>query len=263
MFWRRSRPEEEEEKEEQVTLEYPDLAEFDNYITLMIKSFYLKEGSYTFIACYGGILLYIRNQGFSWIPYAKVKDVMKKVDKTELTTQSVSKSVFFGSLAVAKAAHVYALPIAIVAERSFMGAYNVYTDPPPKEQITYLSGLISKVEFKKIKLKRLARISQSVPQNLESELTGFGLQIKFKQKFLDEIVKNRMEKFSDNLRNFIFGSRVAKFTVPIEMDLRQFFKALELDEIQTKFEEVTKQELIALYEQLSTYNDDTLDESNN
>jgi hypothetical protein len=249
MKFRRKKSTEVNQKDEFDKLDYPDLAEFDSFVGLMINSLYLQKGQFTFIACYSGLLLFIRGQGMIWIPVVKMKDVMKKADERELA----QGAIVIGTATAATAAHAPLLPVYIALGTS-IGVYNVYAETPPKIVISYLKDLILKVIIRKTKRRVLTGFNRRVPVTKQKRKSitkeKYILQIEIKLKFFDEVEKNKIEKFSDGLKSIFFNQNVPKFNLPLITDISPFIKVLELDEIPIKFIGITKKEILELQQKL-------------
>ena len=218
-------------------LEYPSYDEFESWVESIILCFDLKKGSFTFIAAYGGIILYLKNQGIIWIPYTKIKAILKTVNKG----QFVHSTALIGSLAVAIPANFSLLPI-ILIDRSIVGFYNIYSNAPPSDIHSFLSGLIKKIVLKKIKLKPFSKIGLASPhKNAVKSQTS--LQIEIQLRFFDEIKLTKLERFSDELKSFFFGNKKPKFVIPILPGLPSFLALLEKDGAEIEFDGITLDEL--------------------
>lgn len=226
MFWRRKKKDKSEEQK--VELTYPDLQTFEKWVSVMIRGLKLEEGKFTFVAAYGGVLLFIKGEGLSWMPYKQIQEVMKKVDSSEL----VKNSVVLGSVVAASVAHVALLPIFVI-DRSLSGLYRFYSDEPPKKVQMYLHSLIDLVEIRRIKLKAFSKINQNLPANAQSG--NEAVQLTLKLKYFDEVELTTLEKLSDSLKKFVLGSTESKFTLPITPDILVLVDALEADGANIEF----------------------------
>ncbi len=234
MFWRKKKKEEKKEKD--VVLRYPDLQTFESWVRVMIKGLNLQEGRFTFIAAYGGVILFIKGEGLAWMPYKQIQEVMKKVDSKEL----LKNSVFLGSVVAASVAHVALLPIFVI-DRSLSGLYRIYSDEPPNKVQMYLHSLIDRVEIKRIKLKMLSKLNQNLP--LKERKGNEVLELSIRLKYFDDIDLNTLEKFSDSLKKLMVGSYEPRFTLPLTTDILILTDALEEDGAKIEYIDITREEI--------------------
>ena len=218
-------------------LEYPSYEKFESWVESIILCFDLKKGSFTFIAAYGGIILYLKNQGIIWIPYAKIKAMLKVANKSQI----VHSTALIGSLAIAIPANLSLLPI-ILIDRSIVGFYNIYSNVPPADVHSFLNGLIKKIVLKKISLKPFSKIALASPHKNKSK-SQTSLQVEIQLRFFDEVKLTKLERFSDELKSFFFGNKKPKFAIPILPGLPSFLALLEKDGIEIEFDGMTLDEL--------------------
>ena len=179
MFWKKKK-----RFEDNTELDIPGDELLEEWVITLIQGLDLKKGEFTILPAYGGILLYIRNQGITWIPYKEIKIMQKNID----TSKIVESSIVVGGLAMVSFTGGLALPI-IMLPQVIKGWYRGIASPSPKKSVTYLHSMISEVIAEETALRtKLLGFFEDVP--LKNEISS--------RKDLDQTVVTEENPSIDN-----------------------------------------------------------------
>ncbi|MCE7737626.1 MAG: hypothetical protein GPJ54_22235 [Candidatus Heimdallarchaeota archaeon] len=229
MFWRK--------KEKAVDYQLPQTDELEQWVSVLISSFNLKKGEFTFLPAYGGTILFVKDQGLSWLPYEEIRDIMGKMDKTQLA----ENTALVGGLAVATAAHVVLLPI-VLLRVGLKGTYRTLVKPPPVVSVSILKSLIENVVIDReqgISKKILKTFEKNPYLSAEDEddyVYRLSIERKFFTKYYDQKVSH---KYVKGIKNFLTRSIDLEFIVPAQADVSTFIKILQSDgiNVEVKYDE--------------------------
>ncbi len=226
MFWRKNK------EEKAIKLELPPLEELERWVHTLIIALELEEGSFTILPAFGGILLFIKDEGISWIPYREIQEALGKVDKIELA----DTSTILGAAAVTVAAGSGGVLLPIILVRGLLkGSYRTITNPPPSISRTFLKSMIREViiEERKISSKLLKTFEEDpylVNSKTEVELQTHKIYIN--KKFLDYAgKKTRAVRVAYGIKSFFIRSIEAVFSIPPQSDVKKFGEILESHDI--------------------------------
>lgn len=213
MFWRKQKKE--------VLLTYPNPGQFKTWVQVVIRAFSLKEGTFTFVGVYGGLLLLIKGEGLVWLPYLKIKEILQKPELKDFTDQTIT----LGGIAVLTVAHGAILPF-ILAKNTVQNLYALYSDTPPKNVHTFLRSMTAEIVISPYSRKFLAGMGQDLPHNT-NDFSDF-VKFEVHAKFFDR-EKKIHEKIIGTVKKLFFGDSESIFIVPNSEDLQIFIQTLESD----------------------------------
>ena len=210
--------------EKSKSIEFPPLEELEQWVLTLIIKLNLKPGNFTFLACYGGVLLFLKNEGLTWIPYREINDAIGRVDKNKL----IENTAMLGGAAVAIAAHTMPLP-AILLPKIIKGSYRIIAQPSPNRSMSFLQSTIEKIVIHETNVNRsLLDTFEEVPykdRNIENLST---YTISIYRKFLDDDPKPKfISKLQKGIVTFFAGTSNAVFPIPPESDVQKFKDILE------------------------------------
>jgi hypothetical protein len=163
VFWKKKK-----RFEDNTPLDIPSNKLLQGWVIILIRGLELQEGEFTILPAYGGILLYIRNQGITWIPYKEIKDMQRSIDTSKL----VESSMIIGGLAIVNFTGGLALPI-IMLPQVIKGWYRGIARPSPKKSVTYLQSMISDVIVEEVSLRtKLLDKFEEIPMRSENEISS-------------------------------------------------------------------------------------------
>ncbi|MFV2013907.1 MAG: hypothetical protein ACC656_00625 [Candidatus Heimdallarchaeota archaeon] len=220
VFWRK--------KEKTVNYQLPQIDELEKWVSILISSFNLKDGEFTFLPAYGGTILFVKDQGLSWLPYEEIREIMGKIDKTQLA----ENTALVGGLAVATAAPAVLLPI-VLLRVGLKGTYRTIVKPPPVVSLSILKSLIETVVIDKeqgVSKKILKTFEKNPYKTVEDEdfIYRLIIQRKFFTKYYDQ---KTSYKYVKGIKNFLNRSIDLEFIVPAQADVSTFVKILQSDGI--------------------------------
>ncbi|MHA2250246.1 MAG: hypothetical protein ACXAD7_07785 [Candidatus Kariarchaeaceae archaeon] len=227
MFWKRKK------EEIKSDLELPSLDQLEKWVSVLIRKLDLKEGTFTILPAFGGILLFVRDQGLSWIPNAEIKEAMGKVDPVRVAEATAT----LGGVAAVVATGGF-IPILLV--HGLKGSYRTIAKPPPVISRSYLKSMIKEVTIqeKKIPVKLLKKIEQDpfTKGKEEGHDTRTHL-VSITRKFLDlPKPSSKAYKVLDGLKSFLIRSVEPEFLIPSQSDILTFAKILEENQISVRWE---------------------------
>ena len=223
MFWRRRRSSDDEIVGEKVTLDLPPLDELENWVLQLVIKLKLKPGEFTFLPGYSGVLLFVKNEGISWIPYTEIKDALGEVQKTKL----IENTATLGGFSALAATGGSLIP-AILVHRLLKGSYRILAKPSPSQSMSFLMSMIDKViiEEKPLRKSMLKTFEQS-PYKNGTDGQFMTAMITIKRKFLDDNSSGTANKIIKNVKTFFVGSSDPVFVIPPQSDVNKFASILE------------------------------------
>lgn len=257
MFWKKKK-----RFEDNTELDIPSDELLEEWVITLIQGLNLRKGEFTILPAYGGILLYIRNQGITWIPYKEIKTMQKNID----TSKIVESSIVMGGLAMVSFTGGLTLPI-IMLPQVIRGWYRGIASPSPKKSVTYLQSMISEViaeerslrtkwldKFEDIPLKSGQEISETdknktlsdskigvlsqeevvnkTPAKKLKEVKTYTLKIN-KKIFQNKLPSNKFMTFMRHLVSPLTGINLDEFAILPHSDTMKFVKVLSDNGIKT------------------------------
>lgn len=220
MFWRK--------KEKEIKYQLPPLDDLETWVPALISSFNLREGEFTFLPAYGGVLLFIKDQGISWLPYEEIKEIIGKIDKTKLA----ENTALAGSIVAVSASGGALLPI-ILIRGVIKGTYRNLVNPPPVVSLSILKSLIEKVVIereKKVSKKLMDRFEKTPFKKTASG--DFNYRLIIHRKFFSEYYSKKSSfELLKKVKNFFFRSLDFEFIIPYQADVLMFAEILESNDI--------------------------------
>lgn len=223
MFWRK--------KEKAVDYQLPQIDELEQWVSVLISSFDLKKGEFTFLPAYGGTILFVKDQGLSWLPYEEIREIMGKMDKTQIA----ESTALVGGLAVATAAHAVLLPI-VLLRVGLKGTYRTIVKPPPVVSVSILKSLIENVVIEKEQgfSKKILKTFEKNPY-LTTEEEDFVYRLSIQRKFFSKYYDQKAShKYVKGIKNFLSRSIDLEFIVPAQADVSTFINILQSDGIKVE-----------------------------
>ncbi len=214
-------------------IELPPMEQLQEWVLILIKSLKLEEGRYTILPAYGGILLFIKNEGITWIPYVEIRNAIGTVDKVLLA----DTSGMIGGAAIAISTGY--LPF-IFVQSVLKGSYRTVVSPPPIISRTFLRSMIKEVVLQKRKipvklLKTFEKDPFKKPDNADISAVLYRLSIS--RKFLDVDPKKSVPmKVLTKIKSFVSRSIEPVFTIPVQADVHKFVEILEANKIVVRWE---------------------------
>ncbi len=254
MFWKKKK-----RFEDNTELDIPSDELLEEWVITLIQGLDLKKGEFTILPAYGGILLYIRNQGITWIPYKEIKVMQKNID----TSKIVESSIVMGGLAMVSFTGGLALPI-IMLPQVIKGWYRGIASPSPKKSVTYLQSMISEVIaedtalrtkllglFEDVPLKNGVNSARDIAQIEDAEekptnhsdvkethdkkpeeVKTYTLKIN-KKIFGNKLPSNKIVTFMRHLASPLTGINLDEFAILPHSDTMKFIKILSDNGIET------------------------------
>jgi hypothetical protein len=215
-------------KDKKKSYQIPAIDELEQWVPALISSFNLTEGKFTFLPAYGGVILFIKDQGISWLPYEEIKEILGKIDKAKLA----DSGSLVGGIAVATAAHPLLIPF-LAVRYGLKGAYRTLAKPPPLVSVSILKSLIESVNINReqtVATKLLGTFEKTPYKEVnEDEFTyKLTVQRKFFSKFYS---KKSSFKYVKGIKNFFSRSIDLEFTIPAQADVKVFAEILNSDNI--------------------------------
>jgi hypothetical protein len=236
VFWRRSK------KEKPSKIEIPSLEDLEQWVSTLIRSLELKEGSFTILPAFGGILLFIMNEGITWIPYKEIREALGKVNKMELADSTTTLGV--AAAVVATGGSI--LPV-ILVRGILKGSYRSLVNPPPVVSRTFLNSMIKEVliEEHKLSAKLLKTFEEDPYKNDVKDVVDMPTyRIYITRKFLDyPEKKTKAIKAVYGLKSFFFRSMEPEFSVPQQSDTKKFAEILESNNVPVRWKVKEKEML--------------------
>ncbi len=233
MFWKRKK------EETKSDLELPSLDQLERWVSVLIKKLGLKEGTFTILPAFGGILLFVREEGLSWIPNTEIKEAMGKVDAVRLADATTT----LGSVAAVVATGG---PLPILLVYGLKGSYRTIAKPPPVISRSYLKSMIKEVTIreKKIPVKLLKKIEQDpFAKGKEEPHSTKTHVVTITRKFLDLPKKSsKAYQVLNGLKSFLIRSIEPEFLIPSQSDITMFAKILEENQVAVRWEHQTEPE---------------------
>lgn len=220
MFWRK--------KGSETKFQLPPMDELEIWVPALISSFNLREGEFTFLPAYGGVILFIKGQGLSWLPYEEIKEIIGEIDKTKLA----ENTALAGSIAAVSVTGGALLPI-ILIRGVLKGTYRNLVNPPPLVSLSLLKALIEKVVIEKENKssKKLIDTFEKTPYKGHSA-SDYNYRLTIHRKFFsDYYSKKSSYEFLKKVKNFFFRSLDLEFIIPSQSDVHMFSKILESNNI--------------------------------
>lgn len=226
-MFRRSRRAGSKDEQQSNRLTLPPLEELEQWVLTLIIKLGLQPGTFTFIPAYGGVLLFVKDQGITWIPFKEIKEAMGEVDKGKL----VENASILGGVAALGAAHVIVLP-ALLVPKLIKGSYRVIANPSPYNSMSFLKSMIDRVIIEDKELKRgLLGIFELDPYKSDTPNVDT-FMITVQRRFFDSTER---PKFLTVMRNFVFGNRDPVFAVPSDYDkIHKFAEILKTHGIEVR-----------------------------
>lgn len=218
-------------KDTAVNYQLPPLDELEQWVPALISSFNLEKGKFTFIPSYGGIILFVKDEGISWLPYGEMREIMGKIDKNQLA----ENTALVGSIAVATTAHAALLPI-ILIRGVLKGTYRTMVKPPPVVSLSIIKSLIETVVVEKEKgvTKKLLSTFEKTPYKSTDD-TEFNYRLTIQRKFFHKYyAQSSSHKYLKGIKNFLSRSIDLEFIIPAQADMETFVKVLRSDNIQVE-----------------------------
>ncbi|MCY3411661.1 MAG: hypothetical protein INQ03_08530 [Candidatus Heimdallarchaeota archaeon] len=226
-------------------LEIPNLDQLQKWVLKLITKLELEDGQFTILPAYGGVLLYIKHQGISWIPYSEVRMTEGQFDKNKL----VESGSLLGGLAIVKVTGGIALPFLLIPS-VIKGWYRSMARPSPKKSVTFLQSMIDEVsvETTKLNLQLLEKFEDSPIlkekseelKNMEKEMITYSLKIK-KKYFSKRELDNSIFRFFKYLTSVFTGNEVPIFAIHPQADTKAFLNTLEKYKIKVSYKEEVKE----------------------
>lgn len=219
-------------------LEIPNIDQLKQWVLNLINKLELKEGEFTILPAYGGVLIYVINQGITWIPYSEIKVVEGKIDKGKL----LESSTLFGGLAIVTVTGGSVLPFLLIPS-AIKSWYRTAARPGPKKSMTFLQSMIDNVIIEKTKLntKLLERFEDSsIDSTTSNKLVKEGnakhdiirYKIHIKRKYFSRNDKdNSIFRFFKYMTSVFTGIEPPIFPIHPQADISQFIKAMENNSI--------------------------------
>ncbi len=242
----------------------PPIDLLEEWVIKLIEQLELKTGEFTILPSYGGILLYIKHQGISWIPYKQIKEIEHKIDGGKM----VESGVALGSIALITLTGASAIPFLIIPGL-LKGWYRTIAKPSPKKQITYLQSIIKEVIIRETKLntkwldlfekksmkdqkkEQTEKIEVETDEtqpiqdiikynpNLDDNVKTYTISIKNKYFSKNEI-DNKILRMLKYLFSGILGREVYEFAVLPNADVKKFADILESNNIRVVWKKMDK-----------------------
>lgn len=234
MFWRRR-------KDIKSKFELPALEHLEKWVYHLLQSLQLEKGTFTFLPAYGGLLLFIKNEGISWIPYTEIREALGKIDKLELAETSTMLS----SLAVVVATGGAYLPILLVP-KLLKGSYRTIAKPPPAISRTFLKSMIKEIVIKETKVR--TKLLKTFEEDPYKDSTGKSsdlptYQLVIKRRFFDHLKgKSPSIKIAEGIKSFFTRSIEPIFSIPQASEINKFADILEMNQIQVRWIEEGEEE---------------------
>jgi hypothetical protein len=204
-------------------MEIPSFDDLEKWVINLIVKLKLKPGDFTFLPAYGGVLLFVRGEGITWLPYSEVKTALGEVDSSKLASDTAT----VGTLAVAAGAHAALLPV-LLAQRLIKGSYRVIARPSPKQSMSFLFSLIDRVVIEERRLREtLLNTFETTPHTSEKPQSYSTYVIKIERHLFDKNEEGPALKFFKGLIAFISGSKEPIFAIPPQSDVDKFASILE------------------------------------
>ncbi|MHA2171424.1 MAG: hypothetical protein ACXAB7_16170 [Candidatus Kariarchaeaceae archaeon] len=220
-------------KKEAEEIELPPMEQLQEWVLILIKSLKLEEGSYTILPAYGGILLFVRNEGITWIPYVEIRNAIGAVDKVMLA----DTSGMLGGAAIALGTGY--LPF-ILVHNVLKGSYRTAVSPPPIISRTFLRSMIKEVvlQKRKIPLKLLKTFERDpFKEPDKGDISAILYRLSISRKFLDVDPKKSVPmKVLTKIKSFVSRSIEPVFTIPVQADVNKFAEILEANKIVVRWE---------------------------
>ncbi len=214
-------------------LQIPNLDLLETWVLKLIAKLELVKGEYTILPAYGGVLIYIRNQGITWVTYSEIKSIEGQIDKNKL----IESGALIGGFAIVKATGGLAIPF-LVLPSLIKVWYRSWAKPSPKKTMTFLQSMISEivVEATKLNTKLLNTFEDNPLKNNVSEkkfnrLKNEGFitySIYIKKKYL--VAKNDnlpIVRYLRRISSAFTGNEIPIFAVHPQADIDLFLDALE------------------------------------
>ena len=219
MFRRKKKP-------EVTAIELPSLDDLEGWVFQIISQLELKKGEFTFIPAYGGILLFVRAEGISWLPYNEIREVLGKVDKNSLA----ESTALAGSVVAAGSGAI--IPI-FLARGIVKGSYRTFVKPPPNVSLSILKSLIDHVEItpqNKVSGRVLEKLETSPFKDKQNTVQSYRFVVY--KKFFSKHSKSASGKILKGIKNFISRTIELDFIIPGQSDLAKFSEILTKNGIQ-------------------------------
>lgn len=249
MFRRRSKAAVRSEND----LKIPNVDQLEKWVFKLVKKLELKDGSYTILPAYGGILLYVKDEGITWVPYTEIKSIEGQVDKNKL----MESGAILGGLAILHATGGLALPFILIPS-VIKGWYRSWAKPSPKKTMTILQSMIDEIEVETTKLNtRLLNTFEDSPlkkneikndklENLQSgKFETYTLFIK-KKYLYSSTTDFPIFTIFKRITSVFTGNEPPIFAVHPQADLQVFINSLEKNHIKVTRKENAKVEKIEL-----------------
>ena len=207
------------------SIELPSMDTLENWVVNLIQKLELKEGEFTILPAYGGVLIDIRHQGISWVPYSEIKLVEKKIDRSKL----VESGAMIGGLAVVKATGGLALPFLLIPSYMARAWYRTIARPSPKKSMTFLQSLIDcvNIEQTKVRTSLLSRFEKNTMKSTDDDRELDTFTIHIKQKYLGGKQDNKITKFFKYFTSVVTGIEVPVFPIHPQADITRFIEILK------------------------------------